>query len=413
MASPSSIRDFRFLTGTTFNKTFTNAASSSWNCIDDTATKLRITEYDPSGLQQENFQDESLRTRFFGKASSINGLRKGSYKISTYCGGAWTNIDYTPEENLMNVAAGGLAMPLVSRTAVCGANCTSTVLNIADLDTLVVAGQGVLVGAVGDGRGGGEVRSFNSIASTLGTMGVALAVAPNAGDAVVFSSTIYPDQDSTQQYVDSLVIGHGTADQRQTVGGVPLFSITNMGPSAAPKTEFEVKIADHQWVTTAGDKSTLTSSKDPVGQEPAFERAIGMVHLGDNNSSTRTVVKCGDITFNTGMTYEEIPDFGGVNGLGGWQKMPGVPILEMTLLIDEDAGVMADFNAQTAKHVIVQMGHAAGACCAIEMQEAYIDKLPESVNLGNLQGMKLVMHGEEEYSATSDILSACWRVHKF
>jgi hypothetical protein len=139
-----------------------------------------------------------------------------------------------------------------------------------------------------------------------------------------------------------------------------------------------------------------------------------MIQIADFGADSRAVFKAGDITFNPGLSFEEIPEPTGLNGIGGYLHMPGVPTLELTALVDEDYGFVADHNAQTGKTVVLQMGHAQGACSAIEIRRCYLDKMPESAALGNLQGMKLMFHGDEEFAAgATDLLRAVFKIHKF
>jgi hypothetical protein len=413
MASPDKIRELRIRRYTAFRDSFSNSANGNMNALNGTATKLRVTEYDPSGLVQENFPDETLRTRFHAQGSSINGLRKGTFSATMYYGGGWANVGATPEEDLLKVTCGGQALPTTARSGVIqGSDSTTTSLNVASINTRLVVGQAVLVGAKGDGRGNGEVKPVNAVSGNLATLAIACIAAPTAGDAVVYSSTTYPDEDAAQQYVEALAIGHGTADQRQAINCVPTFSITGFSPGEVPKVAFEFQCSDHRWVPVS-ERSSLTKTKLPEGQEPAYSRGVGMIQIGDFGQPARNVEKAGDITFEPGMTFEEIPEPTGLNGIGGYLQMPGVPTMEATLLVDEDFGLVADHDAQTAKTVVVQLGHAQGACAAIEIPKCYLDKMPESASLGNLQGMKIMVHGDEAYVDGNDLRSAVFRIHKF
>jgi hypothetical protein len=414
MASPASRREFRFRTYTTFRDSFSNAANGNLNALDGTAYKTRLTEYDPSGLVQENFPDETLRTRFHVQGTSINGLRKGTFTGTMYFGGAWSNISATPEELLMKITCGGQALPTTARTgAIQGTDSTTTSINVATINTRIVVGQGVFIGAKGDGRGNGEFKPVNALAAdgNIATLAIACKAAPSSGDAVVYSSTTYPDEDATQELAECIAIGHGTADQRQMVNCVPTFTISGYSPGETPKIQFDFQASDHQWVDT-NERTTLTPTRLPRGQEPAYGRGVGMIQIGDFGSPTRNVEKAGDITFEPGLSFEEIPEPTGLNGIGGYLHMPGTPTMEMTLLVDEDYGLVADHNAQTAKTIIVQLGHAQGAMCAIEIPKCYLDKMPESAALNNLQGMKIMVHGDEPLTTGTDLQKAVFRIHK-
>lgn len=414
MPSPSKIKEFRFKVGTTHNTAFTNGAASAWNAVDGTATKMRVVAYDDGGLTQDGLPDETMQTRMHAQDAHIAGLRKGTIKVTAYAGAAYTNLAVAPEINIARAAMGGLTSAATGRTTAIAAG-TSTTVNalVASATGYASAGMAALIGVKGDGRGNGEVKPINSVTSNSLGLAIACAAAPTEGDAISISDTCYLDEDATQQYIDTYAIGHATADHRQTIGGAATIQITGMGPGELPKMEITIAVTDHQYITTTGDKSSLTHGTVPKGSDPPYDKGIGLVHVGDHNSSTRTLRKCGALTVTMGASYEEVPGPHGVNGIAGYQHMPGVPVAEATLLMDEDDGLIADFTSQTAKAVLFQLGHTAGACCAIELPKAYLDALPVPADLGNLKGLKITLHGTEDYVASNDLRSSAVRVHWF
>lgn len=413
MASPNSIRELRIKVGTTHRTTFENGAASVWNAVDDTATKLRVIAFDDSGLTQEGISDDTMQTRMHAKDASIAGLRKGDLKFTIYAGAAYSNLAVPPELNIVRASMGGLQSATNARSTTVGAGSTTVNVTVGSASTYVVAGQAALIGVKGDGRGGGEAKPINAVASGSIGLAIACAGAPEEGDAIVFSDTAYLDEDATQQYMDTYAIGHATADHRQTIGGAATYAISGMAPGELPKIEITLMVTDHQYITAAGDKSTLTHATTPRGSDPPYDKGIGLVHVGDYGDSTRTIRKCGNLTFAPGVAYEEIPAPHGVNGVGGFQHMPGVPTAECTLLMDEDAGLIADFTSQTAKSLLFQLGHTAAGCCAIEIPKAYIDALPVPDSVGNLKGLKITIHGTEDFVASNDLRSSAVRIHWF
>jgi len=414
MASPLALREVRVKTGSTFRTEHQNAASSDWNAVDGTATKLRVTVYDDSGLVQEGLEDESLQTRMHAKDAPYEGLRGGTIKLAGYLGGAHANVDWSVGAIIANALLGGCVNPTTARSTVVIAG-TITTLNIPYDASLanVVAGQAMLLGTRGDGRGGGEVKPIASVTANAAQLDVAAAVAPNAGDAIVFSTTAYLDEDVAQTYIDGLGIGHATADQRQWIGGAGGLSITGLVPGEAPVMETELMVGDHQYVPT-GDRTTLSHAVSPQGNDPATERGLGMFQVSDHDSTTRTLVKGGDITFESGVAVEAFPNHAGLNGLGGFQRIPGVPKMEFTLLYDEDMlGLRDDFTGQTAKLIIYQTGTSATQTAAIEFPKAYLAAAPVPAALGNVSGVKIAVHGTEDFVASDNLLSSAVRIHWF
>jgi hypothetical protein len=274
-----------------------------------------------------------------------------------------------------------------------------------------VPGQAVLIGVKGDARGLGEVRPINATHTNWIQLPIATNAAVTAGDALVFSTTTWFDESSDQMYIDSYAIGHGTADHYQTIGGVPSFGVSGTGVGEKPKLDFEVAVQDHQEVAV-GDRSSFTQAQSPKGGEPAFNRSMGMVHIGDADSSTRTVIKCTDIAINPNVSFEPDPAPHGVNGQSGFTRMAGVPTGEATLLIDEDFGLLADFEAGTAKHIIVQLGTAATKTIAFEFPSAYLDAKPIPTDVGNLKGIRIVWHGTRDESKSEDMRKSPLLIHQ-
>jgi len=410
MASPSSIREVRARVGTSFATTHDDASGDSWALSNGVIHKLRAVSVDTAGLEQPGIDDETMQTRMHNKPAMIAGLRKGSIRLSTYAEGAYSNVGETPAQNIAAACAGGIANPVTNRTDAAEAAVSTVNVAATGCSSFVATGQAALLGVRGDGKGGGEIRPINSLSGDdhMG-LSVATAGAVDTGDAIVYSTTIYPDEDATQKYVDFLVIGHAAADQVQTIGAVGTFTMGGMGIGELPLFEFDFNTGDWQYAPS-GARASLATTTDPYGGEPPFERGIGVVHVGDQGSSTRTSYRCTDVTFDPGLANEEQPGPAGVNGMDGQQHMPGVPTLELTILTGEDDGVLDDFPS-TSKHVLVQLGHQATKAMAIELQNASLQGKPQRVEVNNLTGWRCVFFGKENTSGSTDLDKASWRVH--
>jgi len=416
MASPSSIREFRFRVGTTFNTTHANAANAThWGANATDVTKMRLVAFDDTGLVQDGLASEELITRLYGRPAPYPGLRVGSMKFSAYLCGAESNVDDSPEATLLSKMMGGIQAPTNARSAVVGASAEMTSVNAAlgSANTYCSAGMGVLVGVKGDGRGAGEVKIVSSVDSEAIQFTSVCSGTPIATDALVFSTTIYLDQTATQNYFDTLAIGHATDDQRQTIGGAGTFGISGTGPGELPKIDVDLTVADHQYAPT-GSRSSLAHGTDPDGNDPAHDRAIGMFQLGDTDSTTRAVYAGGDFAVSPNVTVEGHPDLNGVNGIGGFQAMPGAPTLEATLLMDEDTeGLVSDFEDRTDKSVVLQYGHTATKCAAVEMPLCHLTALPVPATINNLSGVKISLEAQDDYTSDGELQSSPLRIHLF
>lgn len=408
------LKEFRFRATGTFGVNHLNAAADGmWNTSLANVHKLQVTALDDSGLEQPGIEDETIQTRKYASPPPIPGLARGTVKVTTYLPGAYANVDPTPEMNMAWAILGGHQGPTNARSTTAGAAVDTTNIAGTSLNTYAVAGMMVLCGVKGDGRGGGEVKPINSTVDG-GHIGLAVATAAavDTDDPLVFGTAVFPDEDATQQYIDGLIVGHGTANQRQFIGAKGELAFSGLGVGELPKMDTTLTPADWRWCPSDG-RASFTQGTAAQGGEPAFNKAIGLVHIGDNGDSTRTAFKCGEFSFNPGHVTDDVPEPSGINGLGAVETMPGAATLEVTVLVDEDAGLIDDFANQTAKTVIVQLGHTARRCVAFHFPKCYLAARPQPAALGNSAAMKLMFRCDESYVSGDDLQSAAWSIHQF
>ena len=409
----STLREVRArFTDGTMSTAFVNAASATW--VTTAATKVRPIAVDDSGLTQEGIEDETLETRMYRKRPNHPGLRKGSAKIDMYVDGAPSNTDMGFVGSMFQVAMGGIVGPTNARTSTFAAGSSTTNFNVDSANTYVVVGQGLKVGVKGDTRGNGEIKICTKIAADGGDLYPACQGAPTSGDPVAFCTTAFLDEDTAQNYVDLLLIGDDAADQRQTIGGAVTFGIEGIAPGELPKVSWDVQSADHQYVEAAGDRASFDHNAAAAGSDPAHDRAIGLVHVGDSLATARTSRKAAGITVSPNLVVLEHPEPGGVNGIGAYERAPGVPEIEMSLLHDQDMpGLANDYNAGTAKSVIAQFGHHTGATFAVEFPNCYVKDLPMRDEEDGLTVSKVAFRANEDFTAGStDLNRSAMRIHR-
>tara|TARA_Y100000310_G_scaffold206450_1_gene206863 strand:+ start:271 stop:1521 length:1251 start_codon:yes stop_codon:yes gene_type:complete len=416
MGSPASLRDFRFKVGGTFNTAFTNAADAAggWN-TSASILKLRIAGFDQTGLVREGLPDETIQTRMYGRPAPYAGLRKGTLRVSPYLAGAESGITAHPEAIWLNAMMGGCQLPTNARSATVTDGASTDIGNIAMIsaDTHAVVGQAVLCGVKGDGRGNGEVKIITGIDGAGINVTPETTLAMATGDTVVFSTTVYLDQDAAQKYIDFMAIGHATPDQRQGIGCGGTFTISGIAPGELPKVDTDLMVPEHRWVPSS-ERGTMSQAA-PSGNEPAYDRSIGSLQIQQTDSTaTRDLFQGGDFALDPGLALEEIPDLGGVNGVGGYCKVPGAARMEATVLAAEDMrGLVDDFQNRTTKAAIMQFGHAAERTAAFEFQKCHLADMPIDATINNQAGVKIVLEADDDYVSGSELQSSAVRVHMF
>lgn len=420
MANPNKIKEFRYLSGTTFNTDYTAADDAAWAA--GTAEKLMITNLDLSGLVHEGLENPEIESSMMAKGAFIPGLRVGSIKVSTYLGAANSDISANPVATLLSKIMGGIANPSSARTDLADVSGTHTTTRVyaSGVESNVVAGQAVKIGTRGDGRGDGRVYPITATGTDYIDLGMACPSAPNDGDALTFSTTVYFDDTTTQQYIDTLSIGHASNDQIQTLGGMGGFSISGLKAGEIPQIEFDLMVADWREVSVGGNADQLEPTSATQGNRPPVERGLGAFLIADNGSTTVEAVAIDDLTITPNITYEAIPDPNGVNGIGGFAKVPGMVQASFTTVVGEQstetiAGLYNDFDSSspTAKQIMAQFGVSDQRCAAIEIPKYYLDKAPTRADLGQLQGVAIEGHGDVDTTITTALGKSPIRIHYF
>jgi hypothetical protein len=243
----------------------------------------------------------------------------------------------------------------------------------------------------------------------------------NAGDAIVVATTLHLDEDQAQTYFDGLVVGAEANDAQQFVGAAGTAKISGTGAGELPSVDYELQCAD--WQEQQG--VTRSTNTQYQGNKPAIERGIGGFFIGDANANiaptvgvARAVMKVGEVDIDPGMKVDPIPDPNGVNGIGGFVRMPSAPKIKFTSIFSEDMpGLNSDFTTPTAKQILCQFGHQQGACVGVEIQRAWIDQAPIRKSLAGFAGVEITAHGDEGVStgmtSPTDLHRSSLRVHIF
>ncbi|MHC4619701.1 MAG: hypothetical protein ACYTEQ_18300 [Planctomycetota bacterium] len=412
MGSPQSLREVRVIVKTGMSNSYVNAAKDAWNTTN--ATKYRPFSVDLSGLVKPGIEDTSLQTRKHAKPAPIPGLAAGTAQFSVPFGGVGSIIDSTDGAvTLLKASIGSHESPGLARSGVTVGTSTASNIAINAANFNVKAGQAILVGVAGDGAGEGEVKVAQAIDGVNGILiRPACLSAPAAGTALVCSTTVYFNEDATQQYVDTLFLGHATADQRQTIGGVVQVGVSSMGLGELPQVDCEVMSADNRLVPANERATGMDHDAAPTGGDPPVG-GVGLLHVADYSGTERTRRAGGSFALETGITYEPKPNPAGPNGIGDWCRLPGVPRFTVNLLTDEDEpGLDADAAAKTNKTLLYQMGRTS-RCVAIEMAKCHLVDRPVEATEGSLSAVACTFEGDEQYVEGDALNSAVMRFHVF
>jgi hypothetical protein len=424
MALPKlwAIREIRIIDkGSTFPTAFTPASNAAWT----TATKLRVFDVDFSALDKKSEPDKTVQTRFHGRPAVIptltGGVEQMALKFKMYFGGGSGTTSPNAIATVLGVVMGGIKSPTkIDDTAETGT--TTTVIKATAHGQVV--GQASLFGTRGDGNGGGKVGVMEVCTDADNyELFMALPGAPVNLDAIKNGHTVWVDH-TDESYADLLVIGHyagsGAADDPDILNLLGCGATCTFGgfkPGELPFVEFTFLPADWRNEPYASTRA-LSLTTVPSGGDPVCDRSIGMLTIADSTDSVRAEVQGGEIAIDPGMKLAPIIDPNGVNGIGGWVKVPSDngPTLKVKRYWGDMPGLFDDFDAGTKKQVCFSLGHVAQNCVAIDMQAALLDAVPKRAEMESATAIELTFHGEsglatDESTADLRMQDAPMRIH--
>jgi hypothetical protein len=414
MAAPVNIRELRTRNGTTFHTGWLTGASDGRADADDAtewesnADKQRITEWDASGLVHLSEPDATLEDQLWKHRHNIPTLQNGNVAFKAYLEGANADGAAPGTSNevakLMSYVMGGIENPATLRLdALDGGPHTTTQILSTGSDTNSKPGMAVLVGTRNDGKANAEARVIASEAANTANLNMALPVLPVDTDQLIYSTTVYM-HDTTQSYVDMLAIGRDASDQLQTLGCIGPFTLEALNAGEVPMAAFDWQCGIWQEVPTA-QRDVLTPATAPANDlnQPAINRAQGGFFLADQGAGVaRATAKLASLSIDPGVTFTPIPDPNGVNGICGFQRTPGPPTAEFTVILEGGAVPLNDLyddfiaavtGAGQQKMVMFQFGHTVSRTVMIDFQRFVFDGTPVREDADGLAAVTLTGHG--------------------
>lgn len=402
-----SIQEVRIAPVTVVNTTHTNAALAAWTTSNATVLKLRVLEVKKDGLTEPGIQDATLQTRLTGAPAPLKGLQTGNLGLTTYLGsGPTSGVTADPYATIAGRIMGTIASPTTQKWFYVGATSnTSNIVCNAMTDCGLLNGMGVLIG--------GEARIATNVQPTYVTLNMALSSAPAAASNAIPAHSAHFEEAATQYYFDWLTIGKSTADQRQGLAAQTGLKLSGLAPGEAPRMELDLKTVHWRWCP-ANSRATIAHAT-PSGNDPPTGYQYGGFLMADAGSQVaRAAIRAAQFAIDAGINWSPRTDPNGNNALGGWIRDPMRPTMEFTVAYDEDMpGLFDDFEAKTAKQVMLQLGTAAGKTVLIYFPRFFLDAAPTEAALNNEAGLKIVGHGDDNYQSGFELYSSSMSLHWF
>lgn len=419
--SDHGLREIRYLDdSTTFPTAFTDADSATW----DAGIKLRVFDLDFTELKYASIPDASMQTQFGGRNAPIPTLDGGQeqmmLKFKMHLPGGSSSTSPGTVATLMGLVMGGIKSPNPITDAAEAASTTTAIVATAHGQ---VVGQASLFGTLADAKADGKVGSILTRTDDDNyVLAMALPGAPVNGDAIKNGHSLWidPTAESYQSFMlPGAYAGSGGTDNSNCINIIGCSGTLAFGGFAAaekPWVEFSFMVGrwrNEPYATTGA----FTPAVSPLGDDPAGDRGIGSLTIGDAGTTTRSTVQAGDIEIDLGMALVPIEDKQGVNGIGGWLKVPSEtgPTISCTAYLGDNPGRRNDFLAGTQKQVMVVLGHVAEETVAFELPLAHYAADQPEIDFNGKSGQRLSLIGTAlaaaESTADLRLAAADFRAH--
>jgi hypothetical protein len=352
---------------------------SSWT---GGAIKLKFFDFDHSNLKWHFIGDSAVQNAFEGHPPPHKTYRYGSFKFKMWLEGGSDTITAGTLAVLIGHILGGIKSPAAITDAV---EAAATATNITATAHGMDENDLVLVGVRGDSGGDGRLVAIEDATSSADDYDVqiALPAAPAASDVLKNGHQVWVDW-TDESYLDFLFIGSdpgsgGTDDpwQIQMIGCQAKITIGGLGLDEKPFVEFEVFVGDWQFVADA-DKATLDPTAAANGDDPVDGQQSGSLLLQDAGTTTRQTVSGDEYSVSWGYDLMMVKDLNNNNRCGGWKKVraeaPMIGFKSYWSALADMPGLYNDSINDTAKQVLLQLGHVAESTVGFYMQNATMDR---------------------------------------
>lgn len=376
---------------------FARESSFAADMTTDIATNYRDLRVKPTVIARGTLTapDETVVQRFFQRRNYVLGPDRGGCQIEAY----FTSTDQplgpsetptkTAQSEFLEALLGGYHADEGSTIESSPAP-TTTGCTVASGDGALFE-EGTFVGI----PVGGVVypRLITSVSTDAIEWWPALPAAPTAGSTVYNAQSIYFDEasDASLQVLTEAAVDRGNIWQLRGAQGDLAFTLDRGGlctwTSALQGALYE---HDDELANPLGGSPIGTST---LGGSGPIWGSQGGVHFGPSNSTTLSLVRCQSITINPGISWIEVGDHSGPEGVGEWERDRGEATAELVILKNASDGTYEAyqdaFKSETDFGFMWWVGAAAGKIPAIAATTCQIMAAPEATEVNGLEAIQV------------------------
>lgn len=388
--------------------------------IDGTGTMgdfgtLRVTQIEHPREAQEFIEDNIVRPFRVAAPASQLGWERGSLTVGGQLvpTGILYDKDAVPAIDALGVMLKAILGGQVASAGSLVATGTSpTAISVTASEGARFQEGKMCAVETGVGTGLYEVTGIDTRSTDALTFCTALSFTPSVG-ARVLNADLYYETDQPAQTLQWLIEGEDRNDIWLYTGANGALTIEwPLGGEIAWSSSqmFCDRIHDDELATPQG--GSAMAQWTPAGGSPVIARN-GEIIFAPASGTLRTKPNIAALTFDPGITWQEVPSFNGVEGRAGWERVTGQPMATIQVPRDAAAETYKDaMAAGTVYRLLAQAGVAGGRILALHLPSVQIVGItPQSLNgLDYLQLSLRCLPDSGLTDQSTDLLRAQYRL---
>lgn len=391
-------------------------AESAWAEATDTWGKrlALINKVDVSGLVQAMIARPVSGDRKQHGVTSVPGTYGGEFKISLHLPGhgstALGAVTITDFATLLGTAIGGAAV-----SAAAGTTATGGTANIPTTTASGTFSAGALcrIGALGDGRGGGQAYAISSHSTTNMTLLTNTPSAANNADIISSGDMIWTEEDPTSSAITSYRFLLMSANQQFACRGCYIkgFSLSGLNAGEIPTVELAFGVSYWKPMNETFPVATALPSAVPA------PNAGGSLWFGTKGVATYAAKTPRSLQIDYSLGIKEVMSINAANSLQtivGAVRTPDQ--IKFTVVLDADDASTTPteqvaWAANAEKHALITLNSSDGKAVAIYMPRlCYTGNKPTQSDVDGLNRQTLEFSAYESGSGSTDLQTSAFRM---
>lgn len=388
------------------------------------ANRLQVTAtLDPSGLKHEMIPSDPVVQRQNDGRQDFRGIMSGEFTLELDLTGRGSSsagaVSITDLAQFIGYCVGGA--PGVASSSVAAAAGT-TLLGTGDADTLNLAasaadfarGSLCRVGALGDGRGGGQFYAVDTDAADVAELLTGMAAAGAAADVVYAPDMVWPLEDPDDTEITAMRFEMLSENQSFEAHGCFCTGLSFTGLATGERPKVSATFTCSWWANTSGTFPTATAEGNTAAATPV---AAGSFFYADVGTTTRQTADIRGFALTIDLATHPLMGPGGVNqhqAVVGAHRSKCQAQFEFIVDGDDtgwDSWWDTDENSITPRHMLYTLSAADGRAVGMYFPKVYpVGPRPTQIDNEGLNARKIMCRAVTGPTTATDLLMSNWRL---